>query len=76
MNNRKGVQAMVAYPNLCAEIARRGLKRSDVGKALQITRVAFSNKINGRTPFTLKEAVTIKAFLNVDVPLEVLFERA
>lgn len=64
------------YPNLKAEMARRNITIEGLGNILGITPPAASKKCSGKTDFTLKEAVTIKEALGVDIPLDVLFEHA
>ena len=66
---------MVMYPTLRAEIARKGVKVSDISKKLKISRVALYNKMNGKTYWKVSEAIEIQAFLNADIPLEVLFAK-
>lgn len=63
------------YPNLCAEIARTGLPRKEVAKAINKKPATFSQKLNGYVKFELAEAIAIKEFLGCeDVPIEVLFD--
>jgi transcriptional regulator with XRE-family HTH domain len=64
------------YPNVKAEIARKGITLEVIAKALGITLTTLSLKMNGKYQFTLKEAKKIKNVLGVDIPLEVLFEEA
>lgn len=62
------------YPNLRAEIARKNMTLEPIAKALDITVPTLSQKFNGKYPITLNEAKKIKEFLNLDIPIEVLFE--
>ena len=62
------------YPNLRAEIARRGLTQRELAPMLGIRAEALSLKINGKSAFSLKEAAEIKKVLAVDVPIEILFK--
>lgn len=48
------------YPNLKAELARKGISMEEVSKALNIHRNSVANKINGETPFTVEEAFKIQ----------------
>lgn len=75
------------YPNVRAEITRAGLLNKDVAKELDITESTFSQKLSGNYPFTFSEAVKVKncivkakkskgITINIDMPLEVLFEEA
>lgn len=62
------------YKNVKAEFARKGLTLELVAKELGITISTLSQKMNGKYPFTLNEAKAIKNVLEVDIPLEILFE--
>jgi transcriptional regulator with XRE-family HTH domain len=62
------------YKNVKAEFARKGLTLEIVAKELGVTVSTLSQKMNGKYPFTLNEAKTIKKVLEVDIPLEILFE--
>lgn len=64
------------YPNLRAEIVRRGLFMADVAKELGCTESTFSLKMTGKLGFTLKEAFAIKKMLNTDLSIDVLFQAA
>lgn len=63
------------YPNLLAEIARKGLSIAEASRAIGISRNTLYFKMGGKSEFTLDEAVKIKDMLQIDLPLEVLFER-
>lgn len=62
------------YPNLNAELSRKGVTLTDLAEALDCTVATACDKKNGKRPFTLAEAKTVKKFLQVDIPLEELFE--
>ncbi len=62
------------YPNLRAELSRKGLTLRIVSKWLGVTVSTLSLKMRGKYPFTLNEAVTIKKRLGVTIPLDELFE--
>lgn len=64
------------YPNLCAEMARRGITRSDLATSIGRTASTMSQKLNGFAPITLDEAKTIKNTLQTDLALETLFQRS
>ena len=75
------------YPNVSAEIKRAGLLQREIASILGITQTTFSQKLSGQYPFTLGEAKKIKDIIvkakkekgitiNIDLPLEVLFEEA
>jgi len=62
------------YPNLRAEIARRNLTNAIVANEINISESQFSLKMNGKYPFTLKEAISIRKYLNTTLSIEELFE--
>ena len=62
------------YSNVKAELARKGLTVIDLSKASGIKYMSLVNKLNGKTPLKLEEARRIKNALDVDLPLEKLFE--
>ena len=67
------------FPNIRAEMARKGLIQQDIVNELQkrgFTMVVptFSAKLNNKFEFTFAEAVAIKDILGVDMPLEELFK--
>ena len=64
------------YPNCKAELARQDITLEMLAKVLGRSLTTVSQKLKGRYPLTLREAKAIKNFLNVDIPLEVLFEEA
>ena len=51
------------YPNLEAEIARRGIKKKDIAEKLNLTTKTFSNKLIGKTDFWVKEVRCIQSML-------------
>lgn len=61
------------YPNLRAEMARKGLTALEFAKLLDMPYNSLTNKLRGDRPFTYKETLRIKEALGVDVPLEILF---
>ena len=62
------------YRNLEAEIVRKGASRKEVAAFLGCTVSTLSLKMTEKTPFTLPEATKIKAFLDVDLSIEELFQ--
>ena len=64
------------YPNLRAEMARRGVTMSQVAAELNVQLATLSRKMSGANDFTLGEARAIKDFLKVDLPIEELFKKA
>lgn len=63
------------YPNLRAEMARRKITIAILAKFLGKRISTISAKLNGKSQFTLEECKRIKAFLETDLPLEVLFRK-
>ena len=64
------------YPNCKAELARQDITLEKLAKVLGLALTTVSLKLNGKYQLTLREAKAIKKFLNVDIPLEILFEEA
>ena len=62
------------YPNLEAEFARRNLRRKDIAKMINCNPTTLSFKLSGKRAFTLPEAVRLKTILNINTPIEFLFE--
>lgn len=63
------------FPNLKAEIARKGYKEKDMAKKIGVSPRTLSNKITGRSDFTLSEMLAIKQNFFPDLSLEYLFQR-
>ena len=62
------------YPNLRAEMKRKGITLAWLADQLGITIGTLSQKLTGKSPFTLNEAKKIKEILELDIPIEILFE--
>lgn len=67
---------MVAYPNLAAEMAKRGIKKKTISEALGISQKGLWKKLNGQSPFTWPEVRTIWKEFFPDIPPDILFEEA
>lgn len=52
------------FPNILAEIARRGLSRLEVAKLLGISENSLRWKLNGHRPFLLDEIFTLAKEFN------------
>lgn len=66
---------MSKFPNLDAEMARNNIKRTDVAKELFNGRSAtVSDKLNGRYPLLLEEALEIRNHYFPNLELGYLFE--
>lgn len=61
------------FPNLKAEMARYDITRAQIINALNITQKSYSNKMSGRTEFTLSEIKRIKKMFP-GLSLEYLFD--
>lgn len=61
------------YPNLNAELARRGLSRRELAAQIGRTPGTLSLKLSGKATLTLPEAARIKEVLGSTLPLEILF---
>ena len=62
------------YANVKAEMARKNMTAIELSKKTGIRYQSLANKINGKAPVSLDEAKTIKTALEVDIPLDDLFE--
>ena len=65
----------VIYPELEAELARKGIRKTEVCKLLNIMPRTLSNKLNGVSHFTIEEAIQIQAQWFSDIPIERLFQQ-
>lgn len=63
------------YSNVKAEMARRNLTAIELSKITGIKYQSLTNKISGKQPMNLEEARAIKSALEVDIPLDELFEQ-
>lgn len=68
------------FPNLRAEMARKNITVRKLHELLNTSGVKISlsqlsMKLSGKYNLTLPEADAIRTALEVDIPLEVLFER-
>jgi transcriptional regulator with XRE-family HTH domain len=61
------------FPNLKAEIARKGLTVETLSLICGISYSSLSAKLAGRRKVSYEDALKIKNALGVDVPLETLF---
>lgn len=59
--------------NLKAEMARRGVTSTDIGRIINKTNRTIRDKISGRYPFTLDEAKKIRDTFFVGMDLDFLF---
>ena len=63
------------YPNLMAELARKGITLTELAKILGISRQSLYEKLKGKIRLGLEELNAIKAVLNDDsLTIDYLFE--
>lgn len=65
----------IEFPNLVAEIAKRGIKKTAIAQAANMCRKTLREKITGKFEFSLWEAMVIRDTFFPDQTLEYLFER-
>jgi plasmid maintenance system antidote protein VapI len=63
------------YPNLAAELARKGLKQKDLVPILNTRPATVSLKLNGKSPLLIDEAFKIQSTLFPELSLDYLFRR-
>ncbi len=63
------------YPNLDAEMARRGLKRKDLTVVFKGRSATVSDKLNGKSPLLIDEAKSIQTMFFPDFTLDYLFQK-
>lgn len=63
------------FCNLNAEMRRKGITGARLAQLLGMTPTTLSLKLNGKSELSLRQAAQIKEILEVDIPLEVLFDR-
>ena len=63
------------YPNLRAEMARKNISTVELAEKCGMATTTMYDKVNGKTPITLDNAIAIKKALDVDMPVEVLFAK-
>lgn len=64
----------MTYPNLKAELARKGLKADDVAIAASVSGKTVYNWLKGTSEPTIGQAKAIRARLFPDLDLSYLFE--
>lgn len=62
------------YPNLAAEIAKRGIKKKAICESLGVTYRCLHNKMSGQSPITWEEACKIQSEFFPDIAKDILFE--
>lgn len=64
----------VAYPELAAEIARRGMRKKDIAARIHISDRSLCNKLQGKTAFTWNEVSQIHGAFFPELDVELLFK--
>ncbi len=62
------------YANLKAEMARKGLSCGQLGGSIGCTEDMFSNRLRGKTRFTLEEAKAIQRQFFPECTIEYLYD--
>lgn len=65
----------MAYLNLRAEMARRGVMIKDLMEVTGKSRSAVSMNLNGNSEFSIGESIKIKERFFPDMDYEILFEK-
>ena len=63
----------IAYPNLRAEMGRKGVGITDIATALNYNRDTLSRKLSRKSPITLSEAFRIQVVVFPDCDIRYLF---
>lgn len=63
------------FPNLVAEIARRGIKKTSIAEQIGVSSRTLYSKISGETSFTWEEVCAIKDYFFPDMDQRTLFKR-
>lgn len=63
------------YPNLRAEMARRGMTLQDLAKLVYVSYSTMWSWTNGRRAISLSMAIKIRDALGLDMSVEELFEK-
>lgn len=63
------------YPNLRAELARKDMSIPRLAELTGIKTTTLYDKYNGRSAFTLDEAVKIRDVLGLDMSIDELFRK-
>lgn len=63
------------YPNLRAELARKNMSIPQLAELTGIKTTTLYDKYNGRSAFSLDEAVLIRDALGLDMSIDELFRK-
>lgn len=64
------------YPNIKAEIARKGITYAELSAQMDLAQSTLSAKLNGKSKFTIEEALKLRDIFDVSMPIEDLFQKA
>lgn len=70
-----GKRGPIIYRTLVTEIIAQELLREQVAAGIGVSYNTLNNKLRGHTPFTLDEAIALKALLDYDGTVEELFAK-
>lgn len=62
------------FPNLEAEMARNGIKRTKLAKEIGMAYSTLGSKLSGKGIFTLPDMKKIKDAIGTNIPMEILFD--
>lgn len=62
------------FPRLSWLMMMRNMPKTEIAEKIDVCYTCFFHKLNGKTEFTLSEAIKLKKALQYDGPLEKLFE--
>lgn len=65
----------VVFPNLAAEIAKRGIKKTSIAERIGVSTRTLYSKLKGETSFSWEEVCAIKDCFFPDMDQETLFKR-
>lgn len=68
------VKNKIIYPELEAQLAKKGCYKMKLAKMLDITPRTLSNKMTGVSHFTVEEAIQIQEQWFSDIPINELFK--
>lgn len=66
---------VIKYPVLESKIAERGIKKTKIAKAINVSYQSLTNKLVGNTAFTWDEVCAVQERFFPDMQLKELFSR-
>lgn len=64
----------MSFDKLKGKMAELSVSQSELARVLGITVQTLNAKLNGRTQFTIEEAVKITEYLGLKDPIDIFFE--